>query len=126
MANKLTVKSVEFFKSVSQVNGQPIFSGKYTELHFEKYPVTTEMPAIAINCHAAGKFDALYSIRARLGDQIIFESAPSLIHGRDAGGGGDIGFIGNIKAITFPGTGLYMFDIIFDGQVIHSEPLILN
>ena len=122
----LTVNSVEFYERVEQVNGQPVFAGKYEQLHFANYPATTRIPAIAIYIHADGAFKGSYFIRVRLGERIIFKSTPTSIHGPDTGDGENIGLVNAIESITFHSTGVYMFDIVFEDVVIYSAPLTLT
>lgn len=129
----LTVKSATFYKNVHQVAGQqPVFSGKYNELEFDSYPVTTDIATLAFDFHAAGELNFLFFIRVRVGDQVIHETALSHITAHDRGTGGDFGFIGNIQGITFPTPDIYWFDIVVkempsgEDSVLHSTLLKLT
>lgn len=122
----LSVNSFVFYENVAtRSDGTPLFSGKYEELIFDKYPITTDLNVFAIEMHAIGDFDGLFQIKVFLGEQLIHETAPSLIHGRDEGGGGNIGFHGSIQKIKFPTPGIYKFDILFNNEVLHSASLTL-
>jgi len=123
----LTVNSVGFYKKVKQIKGKPpVFSGKYEELHFATYPARTQLPAIVINCRAVGEFDGLYFIRVRLGERVIYESAPASLRGRGARNGEDLVVVSDIESIAFHSTGVYVFDIIFNDVLLYSAPLALT
>lgn len=123
----LTVNSANFYDNVSNVRGNAVFSGQYSELHFDVFPTTTDIGILAVDLHVVGDVDGVCFIRARLGEQVVHETSRNLLRlsGREGVNSGDIDFSLTIESITLPLPGLYWFDFIFNDVVLHSTPLTL-
>lgn len=122
----LAVIGVEFWKNVKMQNGQPVYSGKYDQLHFDHYPVTVDVLHLAIHFRALGDFDGYYFIRVRHEDQIVHETSLSAVHGRDAGGGGSFDMVANVQGVTFPNPGQYIFEVMIEDTMLYGAPLTLT
>jgi hypothetical protein len=119
----LTVNSAKFYKNDNDKERDMINVGEENdELEFKDYPVTQDLITLVVDYHPIGEVKDKVVISVRFGEQVIHTEEREL----ELQDGKDEYRIYEIRDITFPSSGPYEFDIVFEDKVLKSVPLRLT